>query len=110
MCIHNEYGIKQKLITTQNLQANTIVEQACQTIGNLLHTFEIGTDTLDLDDPWGGILSAVIFVLQSTINTTHKAMPMQLVFRQDAMLNVMNLANWQYIQDNQQKLISKNST
>eukprot|EP00957_Ditylum_brightwellii_P131250 10010269-Ditylum_brightwellii.AAC.1 len=35
-------------------------------------------------------------------------MPMQLVFGQDAWLNVMHLANWQYLQDNQQKLIGKN--
>eukprot|EP00957_Ditylum_brightwellii_P200164 15259257-Ditylum_brightwellii.AAC.1 len=37
-------------------------------------------------------------------------MPMQFVFGQDAMLNITHLANWQYIQDNQQKLIIKNNT
>eukprot|EP00957_Ditylum_brightwellii_P142175 10832010-Ditylum_brightwellii.AAC.1 len=107
--IHNEHVFKQKPITTRNTQANAIVERAHQTIGNLLGTFKIGTTKLDLDDPGGGILTAVMFALWPTIHTTPKAMPMQLVFGQDAMLNIMHLANWLYIQDNQQKLIDKNN-
>eukprot|EP00957_Ditylum_brightwellii_P051986 3943009-Ditylum_brightwellii.AAC.2 len=59
MLVCNKHGIKQKPITTWNTQANPIVEQAHQTIGNLLHTFEIGNAKLDPDDPWGSILSAV---------------------------------------------------
>eukprot|EP00957_Ditylum_brightwellii_P127900 9753319-Ditylum_brightwellii.AAC.1 len=50
-----------------------------------------------------------MFALWSTIHTTPKATPMQLLFGQGAMLNVMHLANWWCIQDNQQKLIRKNS-
>eukprot|EP00957_Ditylum_brightwellii_P211064 15365715-Ditylum_brightwellii.AAC.1 len=68
-------------------------ERAHQTIGNLLHTFKPGLAELDPEEPWSGILSAVMFALWSTIHTTHKATPMQLVFRRDAMLNIMHLAN-----------------
>eukprot|EP00957_Ditylum_brightwellii_P210748 15365347-Ditylum_brightwellii.AAC.2 len=95
--IYNEYRIKCKPITTRNLQANIIVERAHQTIGNLLCTFKIGITELDLEDPWGCILSREMFSLQSTIHATQKATPMQLVFRRDAMLNITYLANWQYI-------------
>eukprot|EP00957_Ditylum_brightwellii_P042324 3204676-Ditylum_brightwellii.AAC.1 len=98
--IHDEYVNKQNPITTRNLQANTIVERAHQTIGNLLCTFEIGTTKLDPDNLWGGILSTVMFALQSTIHKTHKDTPMQLVFGRDAMLNIMHINNWLYVQKN----------
>eukprot|EP00957_Ditylum_brightwellii_P186943 14236585-Ditylum_brightwellii.AAC.1 len=39
------------------------MERAHQTIGDLLHTFKFGTAELDPEDPWGGILSAVILYL-----------------------------------------------
>eukprot|EP00957_Ditylum_brightwellii_P132283 10086795-Ditylum_brightwellii.AAC.1 len=61
--INDECKIKRKPITTRNPQANAIVEKAHQTIGNLLCTFEIGTTKLDPDNPWGSILSAVMFAL-----------------------------------------------
>eukprot|EP00957_Ditylum_brightwellii_P121038 9231649-Ditylum_brightwellii.AAC.1 len=48
--IQDEYGIKCKPITTRNIQVNSIVERAHQTIGNLLHTFKPGSAELDLED------------------------------------------------------------
>eukprot|EP00957_Ditylum_brightwellii_P068734 5217529-Ditylum_brightwellii.AAC.1 len=91
--IQDEYRIKHKPITTRNSQVNSIVERSHQTIGNLLHIFKPGSAKLDSKDPMSGILSIIIFALQSIIHTTHKATPMQLVFGRDAMLNAMHLAN-----------------
>eukprot|EP00957_Ditylum_brightwellii_P028664 2165464-Ditylum_brightwellii.AAC.1 len=54
---------------------------------------KISTAKLDPDDPWVSILSAVMLDLQSTIHTTYNDNLVQLVFRRDAMLNVMYLAN-----------------
>eukprot|EP00957_Ditylum_brightwellii_P079791 6068175-Ditylum_brightwellii.AAC.1 len=70
---------------------------------------KIGTGNLELDDPWGSILSPVMLAPLSTVHTTHNATPMQLVFRKDTMLNVTHLANWQYIQQCRQTLIKKNN-
>eukprot|EP00957_Ditylum_brightwellii_P187455 14276268-Ditylum_brightwellii.AAC.1 len=84
--IHGKCGIKQKPITTRNSQANAIVERAHQTIGDLLCTFEIDAAKLDPDNPWGGILSAVLFTLQSIAHMAHKATPIQLIFGRDNML------------------------
>eukprot|EP00957_Ditylum_brightwellii_P026245 1985243-Ditylum_brightwellii.AAC.1 len=56
--IYDRYVIKHKPIITRNPQANVIMERAHQTIGNLLHTFEISTTKLGPDNPWGSILSA----------------------------------------------------
>eukprot|EP00957_Ditylum_brightwellii_P010720 812320-Ditylum_brightwellii.AAC.1 len=106
--ILNKYRIKQKPITTRKPQANFIVESAHQTIDNLLCTFEPGSAELIPEDSWSGILSAIMVVLWSTIHTTHKATPIQLVFGRDAMLNVMHLANWCFIQECRQKFIKNN--
>eukprot|EP00957_Ditylum_brightwellii_P158783 12086252-Ditylum_brightwellii.AAC.1 len=105
--IWDDYGIKCKPITTRNPQANSIVERAHQTIGNLLCTFKPSSAKLDPKDPWSGILSAIMFALQSTIHTTCNTTPMQLVFGRDAMLNITHLANWHFIQKRQQNLIKK---
>ena len=37
--IKNDYNIKRKVITTRNLQANSILERVHQTVGNILRTF-----------------------------------------------------------------------
>eukprot|EP00957_Ditylum_brightwellii_P036150 2738970-Ditylum_brightwellii.AAC.1 len=90
--VQDDYGIK-----------------AHQTIGYLLHIFEPDSADLDPEDLWRGILSAVMFALQSMMHTTHKATPIQLVFGRDTMLSIMHLANWQFIQECQQNLIEKNN-
>eukprot|EP00957_Ditylum_brightwellii_P025655 1939698-Ditylum_brightwellii.AAC.1 len=64
------------------------MERSHQTIGNLLCTLKIGTAKLDPDNPWGRLLSTVMFALCVTIHTTHEATPMQLVFGRDAILNI----------------------
>ena len=52
MCI-NDYGIKRKIISTQNPQANAIVKHAHQMLRNLIRSFNIQDNPyLDLDDPW----------------------------------------------------------
>eukprot|EP00957_Ditylum_brightwellii_P179097 13643702-Ditylum_brightwellii.AAC.1 len=107
--VWDKYGIKQMPITSRNPQANSIVERAHQTIGNLLCVFKLGTMELDPDDLWSGILSSIMFPLRSTIHTTHKATHMQLVFCREAMLNITYLANWCYMQENHQKLLGINN-
>jgi hypothetical protein len=81
MCV-NDYGIKRKVISTRNPQANAIVERAHQMLGNLIRSFQLQDKPYyDLDDPWGGILTAVAFTLRSTYHTTLQAMPGQLLSR-----------------------------
>ena len=58
MCI-NDYRIKRKIMSTQNPQANAIVERVHQMLGNLIWSFELQDNPyLDLDDVWSGILAA----------------------------------------------------
>ena len=93
--IKNDHGVKVKPITTRNPQANAIVERVHQTIGNMIRTFELyDNDRIDDDDPWSGILAAVMAAVRSTYSTTTQATPMQLVFGHDAIINTKFIADW----------------
>ena len=107
--IHDDYGIIRKPITTRNPQANAMVERAHGTIHNMIRSQQI-RDKRDLEsESWEGILAALRFAMNSTVHTTNRATPSQLVFGRDAMLNVSFKANWQYIKDRKQKLIRQNN-
>ena len=105
--LRDKYDVKRKPITTRNLQANAILGQAHQTIGNIICTFQLDKVELDMDDPWEGILAAVIFALRSTVHTTLGASPMQLAFGQYSILNILHEANWQLIKRHKQEQINK---
>ena len=72
---------------------------------NMIKTFQIyNRDNMDEEDPWSGILAAVMFALRSTYHTTLEATPMQLVFGRDAMLPILHKADWKYIKEKKQRL------
>jgi transposase InsO family protein len=108
--ITKEYGIKKKPISTRNPQANAIVERVHQTVGNMIRTFELyDNDELDDNDPWSGILTAVMAAVRSTCSTTMRATPMQLVFGRDAVMNIQFQADWDYIRQRKQHVIHENN-
>ena len=108
MCI-NDYGIKRKIISTQNPQANAIVECVHQMLRNLIRSFELQDNPyLDSDDPWLGTLAAALFAMCSTYHTTYHMMPGQLIFGRDMILNTQYLADWTAIKAGKQQLIHKN--
>ena len=49
---------------------------------------------MDDDDPRAGIINASTFTIFSTIHTTFKVIPGQLVFGHDLILNIKHKANW----------------
>ena len=64
----------------RNPQANAIIEHVHQTIGNIIWTFEVHQAELNKDDPFAGLLSAMMFVVRMTYHTMLQATPSQLVF------------------------------
>ena len=110
MCI-NDYGIKRKIIATQNPQANAIVEHGThQMLRNLIRSFELQDNLyLDMDDPWLGILAAAAFAMCSAYHTTLRATPGQLIFGRDMILNMHYIADWTVIKACKQQLICKNN-
>ena len=63
MC-HNYYGLKRKPITTRNPQSNAIIERIHQTIGNVIHTFDVSN--IVNNDPWSFILAGTMFSVRAT--------------------------------------------
>ena len=79
-------------------------------MGNMIKTFQVyNRDDMDENDPWSGILGAVMFAIRSTIHTTLEATPMQLVFGRDSILPICHRADWKYIKDKKQRLINMNN-
>ena len=107
--LKNDYGITRKPITTQNPQANAIIERVHQVIGNIIRTFELQDNYLEEENPWKGILSATAFAVRSTYHTTLKQFPGQIVFGRDMIFNIEHIANWEYIRASKQKIIQKNN-
>lgn len=108
--IRNDYGVTVRPTTTRNPQANSIVERVHQTVGNMIRTFEVyDNDTLDDDDPWSGILAAVMNAVRCTYHTTTQATPMQLVFGRDFSVNTDFVADWDYIRQRKQERINENN-
>ena len=86
-----------------------MIERAHQVIHNMIRSLEI-RGAKDLDDyGWDGVLAAVRQAMRSTVHTTNRATPTQLVFGRDALLNVSFEADWQYLKDQKQKRILHNN-
>ena len=61
---------------------------------NFIRGFELQDNPyLDSEDPWLGILAAAAFAMCSMYHTTLRAMPGQLVFGRDMILNTQTLAD-----------------
>eukprot|EP00957_Ditylum_brightwellii_P106460 8121536-Ditylum_brightwellii.AAC.1 len=97
--IQRDYRVTKHPITARNLQATGINERIHQTIGNMLCTFYVHSTRVDKEDPWSGILGAVMVATKATIHSTSRGTQAQLVFGHDAMLNVQHEADWAYIKE-----------
>ena len=92
--IANDFGIPYNSTMTRKSQTNTIVERVCQTIGNIIHIFEIQQMNLDNKNPREGILSSTVLAMRSTVHTATQHSPSQLIFSRDVILNINKKANW----------------
>ena len=55
------------------------------------------------------MVSAMGFAVGATVHLTLQAMPSQLVFGYNAVLNIPHIANWQYIKDHKQNITQQNN-
>jgi len=108
--LKNKYGFVRKIITSQNPQSNSIIERCHKTLHNMICSAQI-MDKRDLDEFFGfqGILAACRKAMNSTVHTTSRATPTQLVFGRDAMLDASFQADWQFIKEHKQRLILQNN-
>eukprot|EP00957_Ditylum_brightwellii_P202491 15330430-Ditylum_brightwellii.AAC.1 len=105
--ITSDYGVKKKPIIARNPQANNIIEGIHQTTGNMIRSSEVYGTSIDEKGPRTGILSGVRFATRATVHTPIQAIPTQLVFGRDTILNVKHEENWKYIHERKKKIIKK---
>ena len=63
MLVH-DYGTRTKSISVRNPQANVIVERIHQAIVNMVTTFKVEKNYLDVDNSWKGVLSQTALAIQ----------------------------------------------
>jgi hypothetical protein len=64
---------------------------------------------MDEKDPWGSFLSSAAYAIHSTLHTTLKATPVQLVFGRDLVLNITFMVDWGAIEQQHQKEMGHNN-
>ena len=72
--------------------------------------FEVQHTSTDKEGPWSGVLAAVAFAVQATVHWTLQALPVQLLFGCDVMLNIGHMANWQCVKQCKDKCTLKSNT
>jgi hypothetical protein len=90
------------LTTIKNPQANGILEQIHQIIGNLLHSSHLVTQDLDTVSAQQELLMPVMWAINTTFHTTLKASPAQLAFNCNMILPTSFATNWDAINNHKQ--------
>ena len=76
--VKEDYGITKKPCSARNPQSNSVLERVHLVVGNMIKTFQIyNREDLDEEDPWSGILSAVMFAVRNSYNSSLEATPTQ---------------------------------
>jgi hypothetical protein len=96
------YGIRSKLTTVKNPQANGILERTHQVIGNLLRSSCLVAQDLDTVSAQQELLMPVMWAINTTFHITLKASPAQLAFSPDMILPTSFAANWYAINSRKQ--------
>jgi len=87
-----------------------MVERCHQTLHQMIRVLDFQNNPIDVEDPFSGILTACAFAMRSTVHTTSRATPTQLVFGRDTITNTLFKADWQYIADRKRHRILQNNT
>ena len=69
------------------------MERLFENFGNIICTFKFQQMDLYNENPGEGILSSIMFAIQSIVHSTTQNTPSQLVFGRDAILNINQEAN-----------------
>jgi hypothetical protein len=107
--MRKNYGMKKRVTTAYNPQANGIIERVHLVLADALRTFELQERELDATDPWSSFLASAAFAIRSTYHTTLGASPGQLVFGRDMLLPIKFKANWAEIKARRQDEIRRNN-
>jgi hypothetical protein len=105
----DSYGVKRKMTSVKNPQANVILERVHQVIMTMLRTAEIDmADTVapsDIDT----FLTNASWAIRSTYHTVLKASPGAAIFGHDMLFDIPYLADWNKIGDFRQRQTDLNT-
>jgi putative transposase len=107
--MRRNYGMKKRVTTAYNPQANGIIERVHLVLADALRTFELQERELNENDPWSTFLASAAFAIRSTYHTTLQATPGQLVFGRDMLLPIKFKANWAEIKARRQAEMRRNN-
>jgi transposase InsO family protein len=96
------YGIRSKLTTVKNPQANGILECTQQVIGNLLRFSCLIAQDLNTVSAQQELLMPVMWAINTIFHKTLKASPAQLAFNRNMILPTSFAANWYAINSRKQ--------
>ena len=91
----NEYIINSKYTTTENPQANCILERINQVIANLVCTFHLKNNFLEKEDPRKVFYQILLFSEISMYHTMLQAMTNPLVFGRAMVFNSPFILNYE---------------
>ncbi len=105
----NTYGIKCKLTSVKNLQANATLERIHAVLGNMLRTSKLNMAESGEASDIEVFLSDAAWAICSTCHTVLKASPGAAIFGQDILFDIPFIANWQKIWEYRQWLTDLNN-
>ena len=94
--------------TVKNPQAN-LVERVHQTLNSMIRLHDIENRILDAKEPFIDILCACAWAIRSTVHTTLKASPAQVVFGRDMLFDLSFKVNWRDLLDNRKRVLLQNN-
>jgi hypothetical protein len=105
----NTDGIKHKLTSVKNPQANATLERIHAVLRNMLHTSELNIAKTVKASDIDIFLSDTAWAVCSTCHTVLKASPGAAIFGQDMLFDIPFIADWQKIGEHRQRLKDLNN-
>ncbi len=103
------YGIKRKLTSVKNPQANAILERIHSVFTNMLRTAELNVATPVKSSDINVYLSDAVWAVCSTYHTVLKASPGAAIFGRDILFDILFIADWKKIGEHRQQLTDLNT-
>ena len=103
------FGIKYRLTTVKNPQANGIVERVHGVLNDMIRTQDLDNHEFDPVDPWGDILAELAWAVRSLYHRTLDATPGQLVFGRDMLFDMLFTPDWNEIRARKRAQVLKDN-
>ena len=103
------FGIKYRLTTVKNPQANGIIEHVHGVINDMIRTQDLDNHEFDPVDPWGDILAELAWAVRSLYHRTLDATPGQLVFGRDMLFDMLFTPDWDKIKARKRAQVLKDN-